>query len=97
MYANALDAMSKRLFWAIAAQEGMFAIGFDVSNAFTEAPSPKAPLYLFINEAHRGEWWTDHLKLPPIPQDCTVIQVRYTIQGHPESARLWEKHIDGIL
>jgi hypothetical protein len=41
VYANALDAASERLFWAIVANEGMTAIGFDVSNAFAEAPPPK--------------------------------------------------------
>jgi hypothetical protein len=37
-YANSLDAASKRLFWAIVAQQGLTAYGADVSNAFAEAP-----------------------------------------------------------
>ena len=88
VYANALDAASERLFWALVAQEGMTAIGFDVSNAFAEAPPPKAPLYLYIDDAYR-EWWTQHLGNPPIPKECNVVQVCYAIQGHPESACLW--------
>jgi hypothetical protein len=50
-YANALDAASERLFWAICVTENLIAIGADVSNAFAEAPPPKAPLYLFIDES----------------------------------------------
>jgi hypothetical protein len=96
VYANALDAASERLFWSIVAQEGMIAVGFDVSNALAEAPPPKAPLYLYIDDAYH-EWWTDHLGNPPIPKECNVVQVCYAIQGHPESAHLWEKHIDKIL
>lgn len=95
-YANALDAASERLFWSIVAKEGLIAVGADVSNAFAEAPPPTAPLYLYIDDAFR-EWWTDHLGKPPIPKECNVVRVHNAIQGHPESPRLWEKHIDKIL
>jgi hypothetical protein len=54
-YANSLDAASECLFWAIVAKEGLMAVRADVSNAFAEAPPPKAPLYLYIDEAYR-EW-----------------------------------------
>ena len=95
-YANSLDAASERLFWAIAAQEGLLVIGADVSNAFAEAPPPQAPLYLYIDEAYR-DWWLQHLSRPPIPKEYTVVRVHNAIQGHPEAPRLWEKHIDQIL
>jgi hypothetical protein len=72
------------------------AIGADVSNAFAEAPAPKAPLYLYIDDAFR-DWWTHHLGKPPISANCNVVRVHNAIQGHPESPRLWEKHIDKIL
>jgi len=76
--------------------QGLIAVGADVSNAFAEAPPPQAPLYMYIDEAFR-DWWTNHKGRLPIPKDCTVVQVCKAIQGHPESPRLWEKHIDGIL
>jgi len=95
-YANALDAASERLFWAIVANEGLIAIGADVSNAFAEAPAPKAPLFLYIDDTFR-EWWVRHLGKEPIPQECNAVRVHNAIQGHPESPRLWEKHIDTIL
>ena len=95
-YANALDAASERLFWAIVACENLIAVGADASNAFAEAPAPKAPLYLYIDDAFRN-WWTNHLGNAPISPDCNVVRVHNAIQGHPESPRLWEKHIDKIL
>ena len=95
-YANALDTASERLFWAIVASENLVAIGADVSNAFAEAPAPKAPLYLYIDDAFR-DWWTNHLGKEPIMAECNVVRVHNAIQGHPESPRLWEKHIDRIL
>ena len=95
-YANALDAASERLFWALVASEGLIEIGADVSNAFADAPAPKASLFLYIDDSFR-DWWTNHLGKEPIPADCKVVRVNNAIQGHPESPRLWEKHIDGIL
>jgi hypothetical protein len=95
-YANALDVASERLFWAIVTKEGLIAIGADVSNAFAEAPPPKAPLYMYIDEVYKA-WWTNHLGREPLPKHCTVVQLNNTIQGHPEAPRLWEKHIDQIL
>jgi len=95
-YANALDAASERLFWAIVANEGLIAIGANVSNAFAEAPAPKAPLFLYIDDTFR-DWWVNHLGKEPIPAECNAVRVHNAIQGHPESPRLWEKHIDKIL
>ncbi len=91
---NMKQAMN--LFWAIVAHEGLIAIGPDVSNAFAEAPAPKAPLFLFIDDSFR-DWWVNHLHNEPISKECNVVRVNKAIQGHPESPRLWEKHIDGIL
>jgi DNA-binding XRE family transcriptional regulator len=42
-YASLLETTSERLFWAIAAQEGLVVVGADVSNAFAEAPPPDDP------------------------------------------------------
>mmetsp|Transcript_29198 Transcript_29198/g.41778 ORF Transcript_29198/g.41778 Transcript_29198/m.41778 type:complete len:582 (+) Transcript_29198:2850-4595(+) len=95
-YANALDAASERLFWAIVANEGLIAIGADVSNAFAEAPAPKAPLFLYIDDTFR-EWWVRHRGKETIPPEGNAVRVHNAIQGHPESPRLWETHINKIL
>lgn len=95
-YANSLMAASERMFWALTAMKQLVAYGADVTNAFAEAPPPVQPLYMYIDDAYR-EWWTVHLGNPPIQPHLTVVQVQNAIQGHPESPRLWEKHIDRIL
>jgi len=95
-FANSLDAPSERLFWAVVAKKGLTAYGADCSNAFAEAPPPKHPLYMRIDEAFK-DWWEHHLGHPPIPPEYTVVRVNNAIQGHPESPRLWEKLIDRIL
>lgn len=95
-YAYSLLPASERLRWALTSQQGLVAYGADVANAFAKAPPPKHPLYMLIDNAFR-EWWTEHLKRPPISEDCTMVCVQNVIQGHPESPRLLEKHIDRIL
>ena len=87
---NSLNAPSECLYWTLTAMQGLIAVGAVISNAFAEAPPPKAPLYMYIDEAFRN-WWTNHKGHPPIPKECNVVQVCKAIQGHPESPRLWKK------
>ena len=37
-YASCVEQPIAQLFWALAASEGMFVVGADAGNAFTEAP-----------------------------------------------------------
>jgi hypothetical protein len=94
-YANSLATDSKRLFWAIAAKKGLIVVGADVSNAFAEAPAPGDTFYI-IPDVILHDWWVNHKKCPPIPSGW-VLKVKYALQGHPESPRLWQRHIKGIL
>ena len=93
-YAACLEQPGARIFWALAAVEGLIVIGADASNAFAEAPAPKAPLFVEIDEQYR-EWWQQQGK-QPIPRGH-VLPVNHALQGHPESPRLWSKLIDGII
>lgn len=95
IFANALSPNAERLFWALVAMEGLTAIGADVSNAFAEAPPPHMPFYVYVDETFR-DWWENDQKKPLIPPGY-VLRVNHALQGHPESPRLWEKHIDRIL
>ena len=88
-YANALDSASKRLFWAIVANEGLITIGADVSNAFAEAPAPKAPLFLYIDDTFR-DWWCDISVRIQFPLSATrygYIMPSKVTQSHHDSGR----------
>ena len=93
-YANSIDQTSSRIFYALAAAEGLLCFGSDVSNAFGEAPPPKQGFFIRPDRAFR-DWWESKGR-PPIPEGW-VVPVLAAMQGHPESGRLWEKHIDHIL
>ena len=94
VYANSLEQTSSRIFYALAAAESLLCYGADVSNAFAEAPPPKQGFFICPDQAFR-DWWVSKGR-DPIP-DGWVVPVLAAMQGHPESARLWEKLIDRIL
>jgi hypothetical protein len=71
-FANSLDAMSERLFWAMVAKQGLAAYGAEVSNAFAKAPPPVHPLCMHIDDAYCN-WWENDLKRPPLPPHYTRL------------------------
>ena len=93
-FAACLEQPGARTFWASAALLDLIVIGADASNAFAEAPPPKAPLYVVVDQQFR-EWWRSKGRedIPP----GYVMRVNCALQGHPESPRLWSKLIDKIL
>ena len=93
-YAACVEQPAQRIYWAIVATEGYIAIGADASNAFAEAPPPKAPLYVMVDRPFR-EWWKEK-KGENIPKGY-VLRVKHAIQGHPEAPRLWSIFIDNII
>ena len=94
-YAACLEQTGARIFWAIAALTNKIVYGSDASNAFTEAPAPKAPLYLRIDQAYK-DWYKARYDID-IPTAQSYVRVKHAIQGHPESPRLWQDFIDKIL
>lgn len=93
-YANCVEQTGQRLFYGVAAVENLVIFGADASNAFGEAPGPKQGTYIRPDAAFRDWWFARHKSHIP---DGYVIPVLRAMQGHPESPRLWEKHIDRIL
>ena len=57
-FAACLEQPGARTFWALSAMKDLIVIGADASNAFAEAPPPKAPLYVVIDEPFR-DWWRE--------------------------------------
>jgi hypothetical protein len=94
-YANCVDQMGARIFYSILAAENLLIFGADVSNSFAKALPPKQGFYIIPNKAFL-EWWVNHKKRPPIPDDY-IIPILSAMQGHPDSLHLWEKHANAIL
>ena len=93
-YAACLEQAGARIFWATCAVKNKRIYGADMSNAFAEAPPPKAPLYLKVDIAYKN-WWFK--KTGDKLEGDYYVKVKHAIQGHPESPRLWQLFIDKIL
>ena len=93
-YAACLEQAACRLFWATAAIKNKLVFGSDAVNAFAEAPPPKSPLFLKVDAVYRN--WYYNKTQTNLPEN-SYVRVLQAIQGHPESPRLWNIHIDSIL
>jgi hypothetical protein len=89
-YASCVEQTSLRLFFALSALENKRIYGADVSNAFAEAPQPAQVFSVRVDRV------SQHLKRTAIPYGH-VFPVRRALPGHPESPRLWKRHVTAIL
>ena len=80
-YAACVEQPIHCLTWAISAALNLYCKGYDVGNAFAEAPAPVNPFFMYPDAQYR-EWWTG-LGNDPIP-DGYVIPIQKALQGHPE-------------
>jgi len=94
-YAACVEQPIHRLTWSISAVLNLVCKGYDIGNAFAEAPAPTYKFYMQPNDQFR-EWWTDCLGKPELKPD-EVIPIYHALQGHPESPRLWDKYITKML
>ena len=93
-YAACVEQPIHRLTWVISAALNLYCKGYDVGNAFAEAPAPVDPFFMYPDAQYR-EWWIGQGN-DPIPHGY-VIPIKKALQGHPESPRLWDKHISKML
>ena len=84
-----------RLFFALAASEGMTVLLGDTTNAYQQSPPPTEQCYLEIDDAYIS-WYKKRFNEDVNPK-THVIPVHRALQGHPEAGALWEKMITGIL
>ena len=81
-YEASLEKPCQRIFWVTVANESLYGLGLDVTNAFSEAPPTVAELYIIIDEQYRN-WWVNHKNRKPIPRGM-ILPVKHVIQGHPK-------------
>jgi len=94
-YASCIETPCMRLFFALAAAEGLLVTFGDTTNAFQQSPPPSVPCFLEIDDANTS-WYLKRFKTAVDPR-THVIPVECALQGHPEAGRLWEQMIVGIL
>ena len=93
-YSSCVEHPIQRLFLAISASLNLKIYGGDAKDAYAHSPGPEIPTYMSIDDAY-AEWFKE--KYGYDIDRRKVLPVRKALQGHPESGRLWETHISGIL
>ena len=68
--------------------------GGDAQDAYAHSPPPDVPTFVEINDAY-ADWYKHRFGVDL--DHSMVLPVRHALQGHPESGKLWEKHINGLL
>ena len=81
-------------FLALAAQQNFCLFGGDAKDAFAHSPSPEVPTFMMIDNQYY-KWYLDRFKIKL--DKSRVLPVLRALQGHPESGKLWERHINNIL
>jgi hypothetical protein len=94
-YASCIEQPCMRLFFAVAAANGLTVTIADTTNAFQQSPPPTHKCYLAIDDAYRS-WHKKRYDIDVDPR-THVVPVEKALQGHPEAGALWEKMIVGIL
>ena len=93
-YSSCVEHPIQRLFFGIAAQKGLKVYGGDAKDAYGHSPGPEIPTYMKIDNQYAD--WYFHKYGKQINRN-KVLPVLRALQGHPESGRLWETHINKIL
>ena len=93
-YSSCVEQPVQRLFFALAAQSNSKVYGGDAQDAFAHSPPPETPTFVSIDDAY-ADWYEN--KFNKSLDRSKVLPVLHALQGHPESGRLWEVHINKIL
>lgn len=94
-YASCIEQPCMRLFFALAATNGLIVTFADTANAFQQSPPPTRKCYLQIDDAYASWYFKRHGH--HVDRHGYVVPVERALQGHPEAGRLWETMIVDIL
>ena len=93
-YSSCVEQPVQRLFFALSAALGYQVYGGDAVDAFAHSPPPETPTFIRIDDAY-FDWYKYRFGIEL--DRSQVLPVLHALQGHPESGRLWEEHINKIL
>jgi Reverse transcriptase (RNA-dependent DNA polymerase)/GAG-pre-integrase domain len=93
-YSSCAEQPTTRMFWALAAAEGMTVHFCDATNAYENSPGPKYPTYVRIDDAYAA-WYKRRFGIQL--DRSLVLPVQHALQGHPEAGALWERFVNSLL
>ena len=93
-YSSSVDQPVQRLFFALVAINDHKVYGGDIKDTFAHSPSLNVPTYMRIDNVN-SEWWAQRYNKNI--NRSHVLPVLCCLQGHPESGKIYEYHINQIL
>ena len=93
-WSSCVELPIQRLFVGLCAQKGLCMYGGDACDAYAHAPAPEMMTHLTIDDAYY-EWYKE--KTGKSLNRRYVLPVLHSLQGHPESGKMWMQLIDRIL
>ena len=84
----------QQLFLALVAINDHKVYGGDIKDDFVHSPSPDIPTYMRIDNVY-SEWWSQCYDKEI--NRSHVLPVLCCLQGHPESGKIYEHHINQML
>ena len=94
-YASCIEQPGMKLFFALAAREGMSVTFADTTNAFQQSPPPIKDCYVAVDEAYR-DWYKARHGVT-LDVNSHVLPLEKALQGHPEAGASFERLINGFL
>ena len=93
-YSSCVEHPIQCLFLATSANLDLKIYGGDAKDVFAHSPLPSVPTFVTIDE-QCADWYK--FKFGRRIDQARVLPIMRALQGHPESGRLWEKHINNVL
>ena len=93
-YPSCVEHPIQRQFLALAADQNFFLFDGDAKDAFAHSPAPEVPTLMMIDNQYY-EWYF-HCFGKKLDKS-RVLPVLCALQGHLESGKLWERHINNIM
>ena len=90
-WSSCVELLIQQLFIGLAAQKGLCMYGGDARDAYAHAPAPEMMTNLTIDDAY-FEWYKENTR--KALNRRYVLPVLHSLQGHPESGKMWVKLID---
>jgi hypothetical protein len=87
-WSSCVEQPIQHIFLALCASQGLtiYIYGGDVTDAYAHSPSPEVPTYKSTNDAY-AEWYEKKFK--KTINRHWVLPIQHSLQGHPESSRMW--------
>ena len=93
-WSSCVELLIQRLFLELCATKNLRIYGGDARDAYAHSPAPEVPIFLKIDDTY-AKWYKQTFNKEINRRQ--ILPVQHSLQGHPESVKMWMRLIDRIL